>query len=276
MLKNLFDNHNHCEFSFDGKRTTVEASSKAAVEKGLGGLCFADHCDIFVPEQTLSISPRSKDLVDVEAQQAEIDRVQDLFPQIKILKGIEIGMHPRCREQVKQIMAKHNFDQVIGSIHYIEDTDPFFGSYFEGKSWQEAYRCYLETIYNEMTAWGDFDIVGHYDYIVRYCDYEQVDILYKNFSDVFDEIFRYLIHNGKALEINTKSYQNYRGRQASLDLNVLKRYREMGGEIISFGSDSHDAHVVGTDFEKYAAIAKSAGFRWAAHYEKRQLIQLPL
>ena len=276
MMTNLFDNHNHCEFSFDGKRTTVEASSRAAAAKGLGGLCFADHCDIFVPEQTLSFSPRSKDLVDVEAQQAEIDRVQSLIPEIKILKGIEIGMHPRCREQVKQVISQHNFDQIIGSIHYIEDTDPFFGSFFEGKTWQEAYRCYLETLYNEMKAWGDFDIMGHYDYIVRYCNYEQVDILYKHFSDVFDEIFRYLIHNGKALEINTKSYQNYKGRQASLDTNVLLRYKEMGGEIISFGSDSHDDFVVGTDFAKYAALAKSLGFRWSAHYEKRQLVQLPL
>ena len=275
-MKSLFDNHNHCEFSFDGKRTTVEASSKVAAEKGLGGLCFADHCDLFVPKQTLEISPRSNDLVDIPAQQAEIERVQELFPQIRILKGIEIGMHPQCRKEVKQLMAENSFDQVIGSIHYINDTDPFFGSFFEGKSWREAYGYYLENIYREMSAWGDFDIMGHYDYVVRYCNYDQVDILYKDFSDIFDEMFRYLIHNGKALEINTKSYLNYKGRQANLDLGVLKRYREMGGDIISFGSDSHDAHAVGTDFEKYAALVKSLGFRWAAHYEKRQLVQLPL
>ena len=275
-MRTLFDNHNHCEFSFDGKRTTVEASTRVAAAKGLGGLCFADHCDIFVPEQTLTLSPRSNDLVDIDAQQAEINRVQNLLPQIKILKGIEIGMHPRCREQVKKIMSLHSFDQVIGSIHYLEDTDPFFGSFFEGKTWQQAYRCYLETLFNEMAAWGDFDIMGHYDYIVRYCDYDQVDLLYRHFSDVFDEIFRYLIHNGKALEINTKSYQNHKGRQAKLDPDVLLRYKEMGGEIISFGSDSHFLEHVGLEFEKYAAIVKSLGFKWTAHYEKRKLVQLPL
>ena len=128
---------------------------------------------------------------------------------------------------------------------------------------------------HELIGIGSYRI-KRYDYIARYAPYPQASILYRDFSDIFDEMFRYLIQEGKALEINTKSYQNYRGRQASLDLTVLKRDREMGGEIISFGSDSHDAHVVGTDFEKYAAIAKSAGFRWAAHYEKRQLIQLPL
>ena len=76
-MKSLFDNHNHCEFSFDGKRTSVEASSKVAADKGLGGLCFADHCDIFVPLQTLELSPRSGDLADIPAQQAEIERVQE-------------------------------------------------------------------------------------------------------------------------------------------------------------------------------------------------------
>jgi histidinol-phosphatase (PHP family) len=50
----------------------------------------------------------------------------------------------------------------------------------------------------------------------------------------------------------------------------------MGGEIISFGSDSHFQEAVGLDFEKYAAILKSLGFRWTAHYEKRKLVQLPL
>ena len=272
-MKSLFDNHNHCEFSFDGKRTTVEASSKVAAEKGLGGLCFADHCDIFVPQQTLERSPRSGDLADIPAQQAEIERVQELFPQIRILKGIEIGMHPQCREQVKKLMAENRFDQVIGSIHYIDDTDPFFGGYFEGKTWREAYGYYLETIYREMSAWGDFDIMGHYDYVVRYCNYDQVDILYKDFSDIFDEIFRFLIYEGKALEINTKSYEGHRGRIVGLDDNVLYRYREMGGEIVSLGSDSHEPSRVGAGFVRHAEHLKALGFRWTAHYENRKLIQ---
>lgn len=275
-MKNLFDNHNHCEFSFDGKRTTVEASARAAAGKGLGGICFSDHNDIYVPEGTLAISPRSADLLDVAAQQAEIDRVQGLFPGLRILKGIEIGMHPKCREQARECLASENFDQVIASIHYIGETDPFFGGYFADKNWKEAYGGYLETLYNEMRHLEDFDIMGHYDYIVRYCDYDQVDILYKDFSDIFDAIFRYLIHNGKALEINTKSYQDYKGRRAEIDSNVLIRYREMGGEIISLGSDSHDDFNVGLDFGRYADLARALGFRWTAHFENRKLVQIPL
>lgn len=275
-MRSLFDNHNHCEFSFDGKRTTVEASSRVAFEKGLGGLCFADHCDMYVPEQTLVFAPKSCELVDIQAQQIEIERVQKLFPQIKILKGIEIGMHHKCREEVKRMMTENSFDQVIGSIHYIDNTDPFYGSFFEGRTWKEAYGYYLETLYNEMTAWGDFDIMGHYDYVVRYCNYEQVDILYKDFSDIFDEMLRYLIHNGKALEINTKQSGGGNTRPTVLDKELLLRYRDMGGEIISLGSDSHIPEGVADKFPDYAAFLKSLGFRWSAHYEKRQLVQLPL
>lgn len=276
MMKNLFDNHNHCQFSFDGKNTSIEKSSRAALIKGLGGLCFTDHNDIFVPAETKAQNSHADDQLDIKAQQAEIGRVQEMFPEIKVLKGIELGMHPMCRQGIRDLVAANPFDQVIVSVHYVGDTDPYFGGYYKGRDWKTAYGGYLETIAEEIKAVEDFDIVGHYDYIVRYCDYEQVDLLYKDFSDIFDEIFRYIIHNGKALEINTKSYQDFNGRHPSLDKNILLRYKEMGGEIISFGSDSHFQEAVGLDFEKYAAILKSLGFRWTAHYEKRKLVQLPL
>ena len=235
MMKNLFDNHNHCQFSFDGQNTSIEKSSRAAFEKGLGGLCFTDHNDIYVPDETMSINSHASDRLDIKAQQAEIDRVQEMFPEIKILKGIELGMHPMCRQDIRDLVAANHFDQVIVSVHYVGDTDPYFGGYYRGRDWKTAYGGYLETIAEEIKAVEDFDIVGHYDYIVRYCDYEQVDLLYKDFSDIFDDIFRYIIHNGKALEINTKSYQDFNGRRPSLDKNILMRYREMGGEIVSFG-----------------------------------------
>ena len=86
----------------------------------------------------------------------------------------------------------------------------------------------------------------------------------------------YIIHEGKALEINTKSYQDHQGRLVTLDTDILRRYRELGGEIISLGSDSHAPSKVGYGFGSFAELLKSFGFRWTAHYEKRKLVQLPL
>lgn len=272
----LFDNHNHSQFSFDGQRTSIEASARSAASLQLGGICFTDHYDIILPSIKLTHGVSVPETFDIEAQQAEIDRVRSMFPEIKILKGIEIGMHADCHGGIRAVLNGHAFDQIVASVHYLEDSDPYYGGYFDDKDWKQAYGEYLETIFREMSWLKDFDIMGHYDYVARYAPYPQSTIFYKDFSDILDEIFRYLIHEGKALEINTKSYQDHGGRIQLLDENLLLRYRDMGGEIISFGSDSHDADKVGLDFPYFAAFAKSLGFRWSAHYEKRQLVQLPL
>lgn len=279
----LFDNHNHSEFSFDGKRNSVEACARKALLKGLGGLAFTDHCDFFVPPMKAAYENLVPEVFDVGAQQKEIDRISDILTKecsggspLKILKGIEVGMHENHHDDIRKMLSEHSFDQVIASVHYLEDTDPFYGGYYEGKDWKRAYGNYLETIWKEMTWLRDFDIMGHFDYVVRYAPYQETRLRYKDFSDILDEMFRFLIHEGKALEINTKSYQTYNGREVMLDIDTLKRYREMGGEIISLGSDAHDPDRCGHDFDRYAALLKSLGFRWTAHFENRKLIQLPL
>ena len=280
MNGNLFDNHNHSQFSFDGKHASIELGARSALESGLGGLCFTDHCDFYVPEMKAAFEELESEDFDVQGQQEEIDRVQHLLESegrsLKILKGMEIGMYSECHEQIRRKLNENSFDQVIASVHYIEHTDPFYGGYYDGKDWKEAYGCYLETIYREMTWLEDFDIMGHFDYIARYAPYTKTSILYKDFSDIFDEMFRYIIQEGKALEINTKSYQDFDGRRPVLDTDILKRYREMGGEIISFGSDSHSPDKVGTQIPHHAQLLKKHGFRWGAHFEKRKLVQLPL
>ena len=278
-MKGLFDNHNHSQFSFDGKKTTVEASARAAMTNGLGGICFSDHCDFYVPPMKGDFENLVPEYFDIKEQQSEIDRVQTLLSpdrSFKILKGIEIGMYEDFHKEITETLSGNSFDQIIASVHYIEQTDPYYGGFYDGKTWREAYGKYLETIYREMTWMKDFDIMGHYDYIVRYAPYPETSIQYRDFSDIFDAMFKYLIQEGKALEINTKSYMKYGERDVTLDLDVLKRYREMGGEIISLGSDSHDPKRPGDNFSHFAQLLRSLGFRWSAHYEKRKLIQVNL
>ena len=244
-------------------------------------MAFTDHCDFFVPAMKAEFEDLVPETFDVKAQQAEIDRVQRMLEseehrQFRILKGIELGMHEDCHGQIRGILSEHSFDQIIASVHYLDGTDPFYGGYYEDKEWKEAYGHYLEIIWKEMTWLKDFDIMGHFDYVVRYAPYEKTCLLYKDFSDILDEMFRFLIQEGKALEINTKSYRNYKGRDITLDRNILDRYKELGGEIISLGSDSHRPEQPGTSFKEYALLLKSLGFRWTAHYESRKLVQLPL
>ena len=275
-MKNLFDTHNHCEFSFDGKRTTAWRSAQSAYDKGLGGIVFTDHYDLWVPEIPGEDMPRPQDF-DIPAQQAELERVQGLFDDsFKVLKGIEIGMNEHSRDDIRKVLDGHQFDQIIASVHYLQDSDPYYRSFYEGKDWKGAYGSYLETICNEAVLLEDFDIIGHFDYVARYSPYPQDCITYKDFSDILDTLFRYLIENGKALEINTKQSSGSNSRSTNLDKELLLRYREMGGEILSLGSDSHTPEGIADRFTDYAAFLKSIGFRWSAHYEKRQLVQLPL
>lgn len=266
----LFDNHNHSQFSFDGKNTSVEKSSLSAVQAGLSGLCFTDHCDFYVPPVKAEHENLVPEEFDVSAQQQEIDRVRERIPEISIFKGIEIGLQKSCRKQIRHHIDNNSFDQVIASVHYIDQTDPFYGGYYEDKDWEQAYGHYLETIAEETRWLENFDILGHYDYVTRYAPYPKASMLYRDFPDLFDSILKFLAENGKALEINTKTYQDYNGRRPELDKDVLIRYRELGGELLSFGSDSHTPDRVGENFRYFEQYILSCGFKYTAHFEKRK------
>lgn len=277
-MHNLFDNHSHSQFSFDGGKTTVMASAVSAREKGLSGICFTDHCDFYVPPMKAAFEHLVPETFDVKAQQDEIDRVnrETGSKGFRVFKGVEIGLQKNSREKIREFLSENSFDGIIASVHYLDETDPFFGGYYQGKDWKTAYGHYLETLYEEMKWLGDFDIMGHYDYVARYAPYPQESIFYNDFSDIFDEILKYLAENGKALEINTKTYQDYKGRTPVLDKNILLRFREFGGEAISLGSDSHDPVRPGDKFERYAGFIRNAGFRFIAHFENRRLCMAPI
>lgn len=277
-MTGLYDNHNHSQFSFDGGRTSVGKTVNSAIGKGLAGVCFTDHCDFFVPPMKAKYEEYVPEVFDVEARNAEIDKVNAKCPQdFHVFKGIEIGVQKSERDKIAAHLEKYSFDEIIASVHYLDDTDPFWGGYYEGKTWRYAYGHYLETLYDEMVWLGDrFDIMGHYDYVTRYAPYPECSILYKDFPDILDSMLRYLAENGKALEINTKTYQDFKGRTPVLDKNILIRYRELGGEIISLGSDSHDADKVGFNFERTAALVSRCGFRYLAHFDKRKPVMLPI
>ena len=277
-MHNLFDNHSHSQFSFDGGKTTVMASAVSAREKGLSGICFTDHCDFYVPPMKAAFEHLVPETFDVKAQQDEIDRVnrETGSKGFRVFKGVEIGLQKNSREKIREFLSENSFDGIIASVHYLDETDPFFGGYYQGKDWKTAYGHYLETLYEAMKWLGDFDIMGHYDYVARYAPYPQESIFYNDFSDIFDEILKYLAENGKALEINTKTYQDYRGRTPVLDKNILLRFREFGGEAISLGSDSHDPVRPGDKFERYAGFIRNAGFRFIAHFENRRLCMTPI
>lgn len=267
----FFDNHNHSTFSPDSV-SSVEAAIRRAMELGLAGLAITDHYDIDAPSRDQEFS------FDPAEQQAEIDRVVmelggDMLKNgFQVMKGIEVGLQPGIMDKIKSFTSSYNFDTVIASIHFVDGTDPYMGTYYGDKEPFQAFSHVLEVMYQTAVAYRDFDILGHYDYVARYSPYGpgSRDITMAKFGDWIEPILKFLAQEGKTFEINTKTYKNHKGYVPTLDTAILRRFRELGGEALSLGSDSHNTDRIGDEFEKYAHIAKQCGFRYLVYFKERK------
>ncbi|MBR5398339.1 MAG: histidinol-phosphatase HisJ family protein [Bacteroidales bacterium] len=259
------DTHTHSEFSPDSKATVRDLLIQAK-KAGAGGICLTDHLDLD--------APRNPGLFEfsIEAQQKEIEKqTLEVFPDggCKILKGIEIGLTPENLEHSREYVAGHSFDQIIASIHFVDGEDPYYGNYYEGKDFRQAYSRVLQLVFETAKAFGDFDIIGHFDYVARYAPYEVRDIRYADFPDELDTLLKFLAENGKALEINTKTYDLHGEHLQVLDESILRRFRELGGEFVTLGSDSHDSGRLCDKFETFAEICAKCGFPRLTYFENR-------
>ncbi len=259
----FFDNHTHSHFSPDS-RMTLEQGLAAALEAGIAGISITDHLDIDAPD--------GKDIFmfDPAKQQQQIEELAPKFANIHIFKGIEVGLQLECMEKIKAFTAMYSFDTVIASTHFVDGTDPYYGEYYKGKDAVNAYGHTFEVMHKSIVEYNDFDILGHFDYIARYAPYEIRDIRYSLFGDALDPILKFLAQNGKALEINTNTYRLRNGYTPSLDTEILKRFRELGGEAISLGSDAHEPWRIAENFEQYRQIIKNCGFNHLVYYKQRK------
>ena len=152
-------------------------------------------------------------------------------------------------------------------VYLIHRRDPYRPGYFDDLTKQEAYEEYLEVILENIRSFPMFDVLAHIDYIVRNSPYPDPALYYREFSDHIDEILKFLIETGHGLEMNTSSYSIVK-----FDGEIMKRYKELGGEIVTIGSDAHTPDGVGKGSAAACALLKDAGFRYFATYEKRKAV----
>ena len=258
----IFDIHIHSTFSPDG-RMTMEGGVKAAIKKGLDGIAFTDHLDLMAPDND------ERFCFDPAEAGREIERLRRVYD-LKIFSGIEAGVHPLSTQTVKEFLLRYDFDVIIASVHYLDGVDPYIGTFYKGKTLKESYGRYLEAMYESITALKDFDILGHYDYIGRYSPYSDRSVKYRDFPDIFDSIFKYLIETGKSIEINTNTYRRRDNiAPPQPDPNILKRYRELGGELVSLTSDAHNTDRIAEDFDYYMQFIKRCGFGYLTYFDNR-------
>lgn len=261
---NYYDNHIHSLYSPDSK-IKMEDIVRVATEQHLAGVAFTDHYDIDAP------SRENEFTFDPAAQQQEIDTLRNTY-NIQILKGIEVGLQPESLDKIKKFTTQYSFDTVIASIHFIDKLDPYYGSYYTDKNYKEAYGRVFEIMYRTAVEYVDFDILGHFDYIARYAPYKNSErnITLAEFGDYLEPLLKFLAKNGKTFEVNTKTYKENLGHTPLLDIAILKRFRELGGEAISLGSDAHDLKRIGDNFELFSTIIKNCGFKYLVYYKNRK------
>lgn len=275
------DMHTHSEFSGDSK-ASAEGQVKAAIESGLSWYTFTDHLDLYMPlceQEDGSIG--NAFILDIPAYTKEVARIRDKYKdKISVFTGIELGLLDKAFPDYRRILNETPFDFVLGSIHTVADMDPYFPEYWKKYPGKKGVILYFETMLDCIESFSDFDSLAHLDYIIRYCQDEKEnpvlrDYEYSVFGEIIDEVLKWVIKNDKALEVNTAGFK-YGLDRPNPSPQVLKRYRELGGERITIGSDGHKKEHLFYDFDKTEELLISLGFKYYEVFKKRKPVSIRL
>ena len=287
MTKITSDSHVHTAFSTDSKEP-MEQMLMAAIENGFPSICFTDHMDYNFPV----IYNKSSDteppfFLDTDAYFIETRRLIPLYPQIKIRTGIELGLKEDAKDKCMELLNLYKFDFVIGSTHLVDNTDPYYDIFWEGTDEKTAIQKFYEATLENAKSGVDFDVYGHIDYITRYTPYmkklrssnlfdeDYYISITNNFLDIIEAILKELINSGKGIELNTSGIK-YGLHHPHPHEKILKLYKELGGEIITIGSDAHEARHLGFGFDGVPEILKTCGFKYYTEFTNRWPEMLPV
>lgn len=270
------DNHVHTSFSSDSTEP-MENMIKQGITLGLTSICFTEHMDYDFPD----LGQGMDFLFDVPTYLETLQMFQKQYNEIEIRKGVEIGLKSGIIDKTTKLTTAYDFDFVIGSTHLVNDMDPYYRDYWESTGETLGIQKYYETTLEQIQNNFDFDVYGHIDYILRYTptvvDHKNkpntIDSFLtqstEKYMDILDEILRTLIENGKGIEINAAGWKYGLGHPNPHE-KILTRYRELGGEIISIGSDAHETKHLAYDFHKVPNLLKTCGFDYYTEFHGRK------
>lgn len=258
------DYHIHTNFSVDSKLTMEEIILRS-IELGLDEICFTDHVDYGVKNQYVD-----KQEVDYPEFIKEYNRLNEKYQDKITLKlGLEFGVQLETMNQYRDDMKKYDFDFILLSCHQIDNKELWLNQYQEFKTQVEYNRGYYEYLYKLVDLFDDFSVVGHLDVIKRYDQNGVLDDVY--IMDLIDPILKRLIEKNKGLEVNTSSYR-YNLPDLTPSTLILKRYYELGGRILTMGSDTHKIENLKDHFEEIIIQLREIGFTELYRYEKMRPI----
>ena len=257
----MFDFHMHSTVSFDGNDSAAEMI-KAAQAMGLREICFTDHIDYVKDPDDLSM------VFDTDVYNTAYDDLEAYG--VKIRRGMEFGMYPDNAEMLKKDLRRRKFDFVLGSVHFVGDEDVYFSPYWDGKTVFEAERRYLEETLACVQAHDDFDVLAHLTYISKArAHHAPRPVPLEDHREIVDEILRVLARKGKGLEMNTSGVDRC-GDFLPYDA-YFRRFKELGGQIVTVGSDAHTASRVGQYAARACEILREI-FGYVCTFEDRRVI----
>lgn len=246
----IADKHTHTWFSEDSEENPENSIAKA-LELGMKDLYFTDHYDIDFPGGAF--------LFDLDRYFTEMNALKEKYAdRINLHIGVELGLKKDICPKIRELVNKYPFEYKIGSIHLVDEKDPYEREQFD-MSDEELFRRYFETTLECLKACDGFDAFGHLDYVVR-CGYHlDEEYSYEKNAELFDAILEEIVRRDLILEINTKGAR--RGLKYPHPYpKVLRRYKELGGKRLSMGSDAHRAYEIGAGFAEGLEYVKSFGF----------------
>jgi len=264
----LTDSHMHTAFSSDSD-TPMEQMILSSIEKGLTSICITDHHDIDFPKLFADLDFQ----LDTPSYIEEFHRLKEIYGEkIDLRIGVELGLMPDTGDKLREYLCRYGseFDFVIGSTHLVDKVDPYLPEYYGSfEKEQDGFRRYFEENMKNLQTFDQMDSFGHYDYAVRYAPKKDLNYVPSDYIDMTDMFLKTLIEKGIALELNTAGLK-YGMKQANPHIEILKRYRELGGELLTIGADGHKPEHIAWDFKKAYEILREAGFEYYTVYRRRK------
>ncbi|MBQ8262275.1 MAG: histidinol-phosphatase HisJ family protein [Lachnospiraceae bacterium] len=256
----LADCHMHSSFSGDSK-ASMESMILKGIELGLKEMCFTEHQDfdfIYVDGE-----PEDYFEVNTDSYLYELLKCREKYKdKINVSFGIELGMQSHLSRKLAAYSKNHDFDFIIASSHLCNRKDPYLKEFFEGRPEKEGYHEYFQYISECIRSFQNFDVYGHLDYVLRYGPTRNENFSFGEYKEDIDKILTLLIDNGKGIEVNSSGFSYGLGAPHPCR-EILLRYKELGGEILTIGSDAHSPERIAADFDKVSDLLTSCGF---THY----------
>lgn len=265
----MIDIHVHTEYSTDSIQR-LEPLIQEAIEKKIKVIAITDHIDYDYPGDDIQFD------YDVKKQFEEIERLQEkYYNEIKILKGLELGLQTHVHQKNNQLIDTYDFDFIIGSIHACDNKDLYNKEYYNDKTRHEAWDVYLDSVIEIVEAFDCFSVLGHLDILKRYSEeVREVPLAYIEKKLV--KLFNLMIEKEIGLEVNTSGLRenDYGLNQTLPSEDILEIYYKTGGRIITIGTDSHSLETVGSFYEEAKEMLKRIGFDKIYYAEEMKLMTI--